>query len=162
MSNETVIVNASPLIGLFRAGLEHILGEMWGEVLVPDAVWREVTAAGKTDRAALGLPRAEWAKRVSSVELAPLVAAWDLGAGESGVLSLALTREPARVVVDDAQARKCAQALGLRLSGTGGVLVLAKRRGLIAKVSDALDNLTESGFRLSPVTASLLKAYAGE
>lgn len=162
MRDETVIVNASPLIGLYRAGLESLLWRMWGELLVPNAVWREVADAGKTDRAALALPGATWAKRVSTANVAPLVAAWDLGDGESEVLTLAMEHENARVILDDAQARKCAQTLGLRLSGTGGVLVLAKRRGLIPSVAAALDSLAEVGFRLSPATAACLKAHAGE
>ncbi len=162
MRSETVILNASPLIGLYRAGLEHILSRLWKEILVPEAVWREVTAAGKNDAAATGLQQAVWAQRVPPVDIPPLVGAWDLGAGESAVLALANQMPSARVVLDDAQARKCAQTMGVRLSGTGGIMVFAKRQGLINSVSEALSCLAAVGFRLSPHIAAQLKTLAGE
>jgi predicted nucleic acid-binding protein len=162
MKDETIVVNASPLIALFRVGLGRILGELWGEVLVPESVWQEVTRAGKTDAAAIGLPQANWAKRTPDVTEPPLVTAWDLGAGESSVLSLAMDMPAARVILDDAQARKCAQALGLKLSGTGGILVLAKHRELIDSVSEALEHLATVGFRISSQIQSKLISLADE
>ncbi|MDZ7954701.1 hypothetical protein [Nostoc sp. DedQUE09] len=58
-----------------------------------------------------------------------IVAAWDLGKGESQVLSLALKNSDCAAIVDDRAARRCGQALGITTIRTGGLLILAKRRG---------------------------------
>ena len=159
---EKVVVNASPLICLFRAGLEGILGTLWTSVAVPDAVWNEVLAGPKRDRAASLLGAAPWARKVRVPAAAPLVANWDLGPGESAVLTFALENPGHFAIVDDAEARRCAKALGVPRLGTGGVLILAKHRGVISSVADALASLRASGLWLSDAIVAALKAQAGE
>jgi len=157
-----VVANASPLICLFRAGLERVLGGLWPTVAVPDAVWSEVLAGPKRDRAASGLDAVQWACKVRVPAIAANVASWDLGPGESAVLTFALGNPEHFAIVDDAEARRCAKALGISRLGTGGVLVLAKRRGVIPSVTDALVSLRTSGLWLSDSIVAALKAQAGE
>ncbi len=132
MPIDRVVVNSSPLIVLFSSGQEALLGQLWHEVLVPGAVWREVLAGGPQDTAAQQLPTISWARQVEISDIAPVIAAWDLGLGESEVLTFALTHPGYRAMVDDAGARRCARTFGIPILGTGGALILAKRRGLIA------------------------------
>lgn len=56
-----IVVNASPLITLFKSGLDFILPELFGSIIVPDAVWQEVSACN--DEASEGLTGASWATR---------------------------------------------------------------------------------------------------
>ncbi len=65
------------------------------------------------------------------------IAALDLGAGESEVLSLALGLSGYHAVLDDAAGRRSAEALGIPFIGTGGLLLLAKKEGLIPSVGEA-------------------------
>lgn len=84
----------------------------------------------------------------------------DLGRGETDVLRLALElrADDAVVILDDARAHAAARRLGLKLTGTLGVLLDAKRAGLIAAVGPQLDRLDALGFRLAPHTrAAVLK-----
>jgi predicted nucleic acid-binding protein len=162
MPIDRVVVNASPLIVLFRSGQAELLGQLWNEVLVPGAVWTEVLAGGPQDAASKGLPAASWAKRVEISVIAPVIAAWDLGPGESEVLTFALAHPGYRAMVDDAAARRCARTLGIPILGTGGALVLAKRRGLISSVSESLTALRNAGLWLSDELVNLLKQQAGE
>lgn len=90
----------------------------------------------------------------------PLVT--DLGPGETQVLALALEAADAVVVLDDALARRVAQALRIRLKGTLGVLLEAKSAGLIPAVNPILDSLEESGFRLGRATRTAVLELAGE
>lgn len=83
MPVDRVVVNASPLIVLFKSGQADLLPQLFHEILVPHAVWDEVII-GNTDRAAQQLPDADWIQRVD-VEISPAIAAWDLGTGESAV-----------------------------------------------------------------------------
>jgi predicted nucleic acid-binding protein len=155
-----VVVNASPLIVLFKSGQADLLPELFTEILVPQAVWQEVTAA-KTDIAAQQLPTVDWANPIE-VAIAPEIAAWDLGLGESAVLSHALKHPSYRALVDDAAARRCARTLGIATLGTGGAIVLAKRRGLIPSVAERLDRLKDAGLWLSEEVIMLLKQQADE
>jgi predicted nucleic acid-binding protein len=156
-----VVVNASPLIILFKSQLAHLLPDLFEEILVPIAVWNEVTSERTTDIAAQELPSASWAKRVE-VEVSPVITVWNLGQGESEVLSLALERPDHHAMVDDAAARRCARALNISILGTGGALVLAKRRGLIPSVATCLQILRDTGLWLSDEVVTLLMHQAGE
>ena len=70
--------------------------------------------------------------RKTVLNIHPSIAAWDLGRGESEVLTLALGKPRTGVVLDDLQARKCAELFEISLIGTLGLVVLAKRKGLIS------------------------------
>jgi len=65
-------------------------------------------------------------------------------------------------MMDDQAARRCARILDIRTLGTGGMLVLAKRRGLIISVADCLNHLREAGLWLSDDLVTLLLKEAGE
>lgn len=159
MRIDRVVVNASPLITLFRSGQAQLLPALFGTVYVPDAVWREVASKAHEDEAARGLANATWAVRLAQLPLDPLVLAWDAGPGETEVLSYARANPDVRAIVDDDYARRCARSLSVRTLGTCGVLVLAKRRGIIPAVEPGLRALTEAGLWLSP---SLIRAVLGE
>ncbi|PSN10722.1 DUF3368 domain-containing protein [filamentous cyanobacterium CCT1] len=160
MSVDRVVVNASPLIVLFKSGQADLLPQLFSEILIPQAVWQEVTLP-QGDAASQQLPDAAWAIPVE-VLVNSDIAAWDLGAGESAVLSYGLQNPGYRAIIDDAAARRCARTLGITTLGTGGVLVLAKRRGLIDSVGDRLESLQEAGLWLSESIITLLKQQAGE
>lgn len=162
MSINHVIVNSSPLIVLFKSKQAELLPQLFKSVLVPSGVFEEVTAAGSTDIAARELPRVPWIQQVEVTAIVPEVAAWDLGKGESQVLSLALSTENCAAIVDDRAARRCGQVLGISTIGTGGLLIRAKRRGLIDSVSQGIEALSDAGLWISDNLVSLLKQQAGE
>ena len=70
-----------------------------------------------------------------------------LGPGEAEAIALAAQRE-CRVILDDHQARAAAARLGVEAIGTVGILLRAKRNGLVPKVRPLLDALDEAGFRV--------------
>ena len=155
---DRVVINASPLIVLFKSAQAELLPQLFDEILIPQAVWEEVTAS-KNDIASQQLPNVSWASLIK-VAIHPSIAAWDLGAGESTVLSFALENPSHRAMIDDAAARRCARTLGIATLGTGGAIVLAKRRGLIESASDRLQRLRDEGLWLSEEVVSLLKQQA--
>jgi predicted nucleic acid-binding protein len=157
-----VVTNSSPLIVLCKSGLADLLPQVCDEVLVPEAVWDEVILGSNDDEAARILPLAVWAKRTAVVTDDPLIRAWNLGAGETAVLNLALSLPGYRALIDDGAARACAKTLHIPFLGAGGLLVLAKRRGLIASVDEALQKVIDVGLWLSGDVVKLLKQQAGE
>jgi predicted nucleic acid-binding protein len=155
------IVNASPLITLAKAGRLNLLLRLCPTPIIPPAVAEELRRG----------PDADPARRWLTIEGAPFVsgpvhvdervAAWDLGKGESEVLSLALTKPGSEAIMDDLAARNCALALGVSVRGVLGLAILAKREGLIPLASPILDDLARAGMRLdAAVLRSALRLAA--
>jgi predicted nucleic acid-binding protein len=128
---ERVAIDASPLIVLFKSRQSELLPQLFREIVVPPAVWREITQTKRQDEAAINLPKTPWINRAQEVAIAPEVAAKNLGKGETEILSFCLSNSKFAAIIDDRAARKCARTCGITTLGTGGVLLLAKRRGLL-------------------------------
>ena len=143
---ERWVLNASPLIVLARVGEEHLFHTLADEVVVPRDVVGEIEVGPADDPARRVLSDGYLA--IVEVTPVPEILTWDLGAGETAVLSYAF-REPGWTsILDDAAARKCARSLGLRLKGTLALVVLARQLGLVPSATDLLHRLLNTGFRL--------------
>ncbi|MGQ9556071.1 MAG: DUF3368 domain-containing protein [Anaerolineae bacterium] len=157
-----IICNTSPLQYLHQLELLHILPALAKRVIVPPAVveeLREGRGAGVSLPDVLALA---WVtvRRPASVSALPLVT--DLGPGEAEVLMLALECRDAIVVLDDGLARRVAETLGLRLTGTLGLLLAAKRTGFVPAIAPLLDQLQALRFHLAPHTRAAVLKLAGE
>jgi uncharacterized protein len=157
-----VLCNTSPLQYLHQLELLEVLRDLAGRVIVPPAVVREL-AAGKTR--GLNLPDVsalDWVevRLPGSLPAVPLVT--DLGAGETEVLALALECPDPLVILDDGLARRVATALGIKVRGSLGVLLDAKRAGYLQAVAPLLDQLDSLGFRLDVRTRAAVLHAAGE
>lgn len=86
----------------------------------------------------------------------------DLGPGETETLMLALESPGSIALLDDSLARRVAETLGVHFTGTLGLLLDAKRAGLISSVRPLIDHLQTLRFRLSPQTRSTILELAGE
>ncbi len=156
------VINASPLILLGRIGLLDLAVDLCDELIVTEAVANEIAAGPADDAARLWL--VAHGARITRVDPRPEpdVLAWDLGAGETGVLSWALANPGAVCVLDDRAARTCARAFSLPLTGTLGVLLAAKKAGRLATVAPLLDALIREGSLLSPALRMECLRLAGE
>jgi len=86
----------------------------------------------------------------------------DLGAGETEVLALAVESSDAVAILDDALARQVAVTVGVRFTGTLGLLLDAKRAGLVTAVAPVLDELQALRFRIASHTRAAILKLAGE
>jgi predicted nucleic acid-binding protein len=157
-----VISNTSPLQYLFQLDLLELLPQLYGEVLVPEGVVRELRTGASRGVPLPNLKSLGWLHvcTVKSIAVLPLAAG--LGAGEREVLALALECEKPLVVLDDALARRFARRLSLPLTGTLGLLLRAKQSGRIETVGPYLDRLEALRFRLDPSTRADVLELAGE
>jgi predicted nucleic acid-binding protein len=157
-----VICNTSPIQYLHQLELLHILRALAGGVIVPPAVVDELAEGRALGVNLPDLTALDWVtvRRPVSELAVPLVT--NLGPGETEVLMLALESRKAVVVLDDALARRVAETLGLRLTGTLGLLLDAKRAGLIPAVGPLLDQLQALRFRVAPHTRAAVLKLAGE
>ena len=162
MGSNPWVVNASPLILPGETRNLDLLATLADTVGVPQTVASEVGA--KPDGAAIlaevtGNP----AYRVAGSEPAPPeVLAWDLGAGETQVITHALRQGAGRVVLDDLEARRCAKAMGLRVIGTLGVVGRGKAMGRIAWAAPVIEHLRRTGLYVSDALVQHLLREVGE
>lgn len=159
-----LVLNASPIICLAKAGLLEEVLSTAQEVVVPRPVASEILAVDDDRDAAVAWMRTEKAQRaLCDVEPpAPFVLAWDLGVGESAVLTAVAGSPGSVAVLDDLAARRCALALGISVTGTLGLLLMAKRAGAIVSLRRALDAVTDAGLFVSPKHVSAILAAGGE
>lgn len=143
------VANASPLILLGKVGQLGLLAELADEVVIPEMVAREVSA--KPD----GKQAIDELSRTSGVRLEPdrlvskVIEAWDLGPGESQVLAVSDGGPGARAVLDDLEARRCAASIDVPVIGTLGVVLRAKRKGIVPAARPVLQRLRHEGLYVS-------------
>lgn len=157
----TVIADTSPLQYLFQVGLLDLLRDLFGSVHVPEAV-RDELQVGRS----LGIDVPDPA-HYSWMSVRPTMRAsalerFELGPGERAALSLALALGEGLVLLDDAAARAAASALKLSTTGTLGLLLLAKERGLIGTVAPVLAELERHRFRITEAVRLRILQLAGE
>jgi predicted nucleic acid-binding protein len=150
-----VIADASPLIALHQIAQISLIERLFGPILIPSAVAREVSPSLPA------LPVWITARDLTRPIGSEILRA-SLGAGESETLALGLEVGASLVVLDERPARRLALVLGLPVVGTAGILLAAKRASLIPEVRPLLDALIEHGFRVSTALRDRVLTDAAE
>lgn len=158
-----MVSNSTPLIHLAKIGRLELLREFFGEVLIPEAVYRECVIEGGGSEDAQAIKNAEWIKveKITDERLKRSLMI-ELDEGESEAIVLALEKDAELILIDDYDGREIARALGLRVAGTLGVLLKAKFTGKITSLRDELEKLKATGFWLSERLYEKILREAGE
>jgi predicted nucleic acid-binding protein len=156
------VVNASPLIILGKVGRIGLLEELTDELVIPGGVAQEVDEGPEDDPARVWISAAGAPAVRHAEPLAPVVAAWDLGAGESAVLSWAHRHPDFEAILDDRAARNCAASLSILVRGTLGVILLAKKEGRVPLAAPVLQELRSAGLRISDTVWEAALRLTGE
>ena len=144
--NLSRVADAGPIIVLAKVGRLDVLTAGGRSVFITETVAREVEAGRDGDPARQAL-QSGWGTRTADVPLSEDLAAWNLDAGEQSVLALA--RETGAVaVLDDGAGRKAARALSVPHTGTLGLVIEAKRQGLVTSAVNLLRDLRQAGLYL--------------
>lgn len=154
-----VVADSSPLIALCRIGRLGVLHDVFGQLIIPDAVWREVIESNPEKMGAHEVMSAAWIERrsVSDMPLVQLLRQ-DLGAGESEAIVLAREIQAAVVLMDERRGRAAAKRLGLTCTGLVGVLMEARRLGVVTDpVTVAIELRDIAGFWISDELMDLLR-----
>jgi predicted nucleic acid-binding protein len=156
------VVNASPLIVLTKINQVHLLFELCDEVVIPSGVVREICVASDNDPAKVWILN-EGSSYIRDVEqVDPVIAAWDLGLGESHVLTWTYNNPGYEAILDDRAAKNTAVALGISVRGTLGVILLAKQEGKVKAARPIFEQLTQIGFRVSTQVLESALRLVGE
>lgn len=121
------------LICLAKAGYSDLLLELPDEIIVPQAVVEEIGAGESGDPARKAISSGKYP--VVDISALPEIIAWDLGKGETAVLSYALTNSGWTAIIDDQAARKCARSFSIPFKGTLAVVILARKCGIVDSAS---------------------------
>ncbi len=151
LNKPIVVADASPLIAFARIDHLEILAKTLGSIVVPQSVVDECMG----DQSKPGAARIQKSIQINlvSVHNDPTTDQFIqlktfLGSGESAAITLALKLN-AGLLVDEKLARNAAAQLNIKIIGTAGVLLLAKRKKLIPKVLPLINQLKKSGYYLS-------------
>lgn len=156
------VVNASPLIYLSQTAQLELLRLAAEEVLVPRAVADEVRRWGDEDAAVRALAATPWLKIIDTPRVPASVEAWNLGPGESAVLSYALAHRGVQAIIDDLAGRRCAVVHHVDVRGCVGLVLVAKQRGVIPLARPVVEALREAGLYLSDDVIGRALALVGE
>ncbi len=139
-----VVSDTSPVTALITIGKVELLRELFAEVLVPETVRAELLRSHpslpdwlQTRRVSNQAAVSDFTKRVDAGEAEAIVLAREIGAD--------------RLLIDERKGRRLAQAEGIHVIGLVGVVLLAKRKGLVPNARELMERLVnEAGVYLDP------------
>ena len=155
------VFNASPLIVLGKAGQLDWLPRL-GSVIIPSSVVDEIQEGSLDDPARRFVEAPKQAELIRKVTPKRDVLAWDLGPGETAVISWSMDHPDHEAVLDDAAARRCGDVFGIRFRGTLSLVALAKKRGWVSACRPVFAQLLDAGLYVSPILVEQVAESVGE
>ena len=156
-----VVSNASPIISLASIGQLDILEQLYGEVVIPTSVYREIAVVGEGQPGANEVATLPWIVReqVSDPDFTASLRQ-KLDEGEAEAIALAIQEGADLILLDERRGRQVAATFNLLILG---ILIQAKRQGLVGRVKPLLDDLTAKfGFWVSPDLYAVVLVSADE
>ena len=137
-----VVSDTSPVLNLVRIGRLQLLPSLYRQVLIPPAVYQELTTSRRGDTAAIDLVGEPWLIVASPTDQTRVRELREsLDPGEAEAIVLAIERRASLLLMDEKRGRQTATAAGLTVIGLLGVVTKAKRSGLIDLGKPVLDEL---------------------
>jgi len=138
--HKTIISDTSCFIILTNIGELDLLHKVYGQIVTTIDIANE-----------FGEPLPEWVEIVSvKDQLKQQLLEMQIDKGESSAIALALEISDSTLVIDDYKARKIAEQLNLSYTGTLGVIIKAKLKGIIPSIRPLIDKIKDTDFRISP------------
>jgi uncharacterized protein len=152
------ICDTSVLIAFDTLDKIHILHNIFTHIIIPTEVLEEL----KIEQSGFELKNWLKVKKITNTDLFNSFSL-NLDKGESAAITLSLEEKSDLILLDDKEARKVALGLGLKIIGTAGILLLAKRKGLLSSVAEEINKLENRiNFRLSEELKRNIIEKAGE
>lgn len=141
------VFNAFPIILFSKIDAFDLLFEIFTEITIPEQVKKEILL--KKEEKILRFLKHPKVKVKELKEIDERVIEWGLGKGESEVITMALKNPDYWVILDDRLGRKCAKTFGIKVMGTIGIIILAKKKGIIPEAKSIIKRLIDAGIYLS-------------
>jgi predicted nucleic acid-binding protein len=136
---KTIISDTSCFIILANIGELDLLHKVYGQIVTTPDIATEY-----------GEPLPEWVEIVTvKDQYRQQLLEMQIDKGESSAIALALETQNCTLILDDYKARKIAEQLGITFTGTIGVIIKAKLKGIIPSIKPLLEKIKQTNFRLS-------------
>jgi len=157
-----VVSDTSPITNLAAVGQLDLLRQIYGRVIIPEAVFQELTAVGGHHPGAVA-QQLDWIEtRSVSNRLLVNVLRVDFDDGEAEAIALAQEMAADLLLIDEHLGRAVATRLGIRIIGLLGVLIEAKHRAMIQEIKPLVDTLMSLGFHVKQDLYQRVLQAAGE
>lgn len=137
--HKTIISDTSCLIILLKVGELELLKKVYGEIVTTPEIASEF---GEELPAWIEIKKVTDLFKLQLLEL-------QIDKGESSAIALALEIPHSTIILDDFKARKIASKLGISYTGTIGVIIKAKLKGIIPSIKPLLEKIKTTNFRIS-------------
>jgi len=156
-----VVSNTTPLLSFIKLNRLDILKKVYKEIFIPEAVYHELEK-GK-DKYYRNISDESWIKivKVKNKSLIKQLEK-DLDKGEAEAIALSIEISADLLLIDEKLGRKKAQEKGIKITGTIGVLLKAKKRGIVKEVRPLIYELIEKGNYYKESFVKLVLKHAGE
>lgn len=161
-----IVSDTSPISNLIIVGYIYLLPQLFGKVILPDAVYQELLANRNDHPVTQTVQTLGWLEICSVTDpqqVEALERDYNLDPGEASAIVLALELQATQLLIDERLGRVEAKRRGLRITGILGILLTAKQQALVSEVQPIMDALTQqANFRISPQLYSEVLHLAGE
>jgi hypothetical protein len=156
-----VISNTTPILSLLKIGKLDILRELYGKIQIPQAVYDEIEA-GKDKDYYTDISKFDWIKITPIQSPSVRLYLLDLEDGEAETIILAQEQAADLAIIDEKLGRRYAAQLNIPVTGTVGILLKAKKHGLITAIAPLLNELRDKSSWISDKLFETALRYAGE
>lgn len=148
---KVIVSDASCLILLYKIGELDLLRKLYGQIIITPSVVEEYKK-----------PLPQWIK-ISRKQL-PFSQGLKifLDKGESDSIALAATYDRCLLIIDELKGREVARSLGIEITGTLGIILAAKNKGLIPSVLSIIEKVQSTNFRVTDKLLQKILKEAGE
>jgi predicted nucleic acid-binding protein len=142
-----IISDTSPVSNLIAIGRLEILKTVFGEIIIPEAVYNEILKIKNFNTDVSSFENATWIRKEEIQDFNTFqLLRNQLDEGEAQAITLAKELKSEFLLIDEKQGRAIARAMGIKIIGLAGVLVKAKRENHIQLVKPILDELIDAKF----------------
>jgi predicted nucleic acid-binding protein len=143
-----IVSDTSPINNLAAIGQLHLLKALYEQVVIPEAVYQELTSADFPVAGSIEVQTLDWIKTQAVTNQTLLISLGEeLDPGEAAAIVLALELQATQLLIDERRGRFVAERFELSYTGVLGILIEAKHQNLIPAVKPLLDALiNQAGF----------------
>ena len=158
-----VVINSSPLIALSGINKLDLLSSLYSKIIIPQNVYQETVLDGEDQLIQNFIENHSQVTILSAKNIVLLEFIEDyLDKGEAEVITIAKELNIDFVIIDELKGRKIASKHGLNVIGSLGILLIAKKMGLIQTINEYIIQMEKSGIWISTELKSAVLKNANE
>ncbi len=160
---KVIVINTGPLLAIIAAlGSLSILRDLYQQVLIPYEVKKELTGFGSNQFGVKEFKEARFMHVLTRpVSISPILQN-SLDSGEASVIQLALLKKIETVCIDEVAGRRIARLYNLKVTGSLGILLRAKKEGFQISLKQSIEQMRKKDIYLSSRLVSIILDMAGE